>query len=115
MSCLRSLKIFLRLEYFFDGTSTDIGLRVIPVSNIEEYDFEELRFQLLQHPDIEYDFNHLYHHYVQDSLNEGQTDVFWIMIQHIVAEVQKKLKDTAWESLVPVTDEFRLNEPEVYD
>ncbi|CDX04034.1 hypothetical protein [Desulfitobacterium hafniense] len=88
---------------------------MIPVSNIEEYDFEELRFQLLQHPDIEYDFNHLYHHYVQDSLNEGQTDVFWIMIQHIVAEVQKKLKETAWESLVPVTDEFRLNEPEVYD
>ncbi|MEA5023431.1 hypothetical protein SDC9_21107 [bioreactor metagenome] len=103
------------LEYFFDGTSTDIGLRVIAVSNNEEYDFEELRFQLLQHPDIEYDFNHLYRHYGQNGLNEEQTDAFWIMIQDIVAEVQEKLKGTSWESLVPVTDEFRLNEPEVYD
>ncbi len=33
----------------------------------------------------------------------------------MVAEVHEKLKETSWESLVPVTDAFRLNEPEIYD
>ena len=103
------------LEYFFDGQFTDIGLRVNVLLKLTEDEYKDSYVQLLKHPYVAYDFNHLFNYYVNDSVNEGNTIAFFNVIQEIVLELNERMQKTKWENILNTTRSFRIEEPELYD
>lgn len=103
------------LEYFFDGQYTDIGVRVNVLIDITEDEYEEYYYKLLDHPDIETDFNILFSHYVKVYMNEEETVVFFGVIQEIILKLNAKIQNTMWQSITEVTKDFSIEAPELYD
>lgn len=103
------------LEYFFDGQSTDIGVRINVLLDHTEDEYEETYFKLLNHPNIKSDFNCLYSHYVKDYMNEEETSVFFGVIQEIILKLNEKIQNAPWLSITEVTKDFCIEAPELYD
>jgi hypothetical protein len=105
----------LGLEYYFDGQFTDIGLRIVFISDSAVNKFEDLYFNLLKHPRTSDDFILLNKYYIKNDMNSSETTKLFRNIEEIVTEVNNKINDTKWDRIATITNEFNIEEPELYD